>query len=143
MNKRDFIVQGGTLLTGAAWLPAVGHTISAASANDACGAPGAAQPGMPGQWQAWQALQGQMFDARTALGRPVQLVLRQVSPRGPAMQDTALRSFTVSLQGPRSLPLLAGTHTLHHPDTGLVALYLEPVQRGEHITYDAHFSMLA
>jgi hypothetical protein len=143
MNKRDFIVQGGTLLTGAAWLPAVGHPVSAASANDASAAPGATPGGAPSQLQEWQALEGQVFEARTASGRAVELVLNKVGACGRMTPDEAPRPFTVRLRGPRSLPLQAGTHTLHHPDTGLIALHLEPAQRGEFITYDAHLGMLA
>lgn len=144
MNKRDFIVQGGgTLLAGATWLPAIAcpeagsnHGQASAQADVA-----AASGGAPRQLPDWQARQGLVFDAHTPLGRPVGLLLSEAKARDDASAHTALQQFTVSLQGPRGLPLPAGLHTLHHPETGPVALYLQPVQHGELITYDAHFSL--
>jgi hypothetical protein len=142
MNKRDFIVHGGgTLLAGAVCLPAMGRPTPTTSSNDASASATQAPRGQPRQQQDWQALQGQVFDTQTTLGRPVQLALSLVSASDAARADNALAQFTVTLQGPRALPLQAGLHMLHHPDTGPVALYLEPVAHGEQITYDAHFSL--
>jgi hypothetical protein len=142
MNKRDFIVHGGgTLLAGAVWLPAMGRPTDTASSNDASVLQADALRRQARQQQDWQALQGLVFDTQTTLGRPLQLVLSQVSASDAAPSETALQQFTVTLQGPRALPLQAGLHMLHHPDTGAVALYLEPVAHGEQITYDAHFSL--
>ena len=142
MNKRDFIVHGGgTLLAGAVCLPAMGRPTETTSSSDARASAADALRGPARQQQDWQALQGQVFDTQTTLGRPLQLILSQVSASRAARADTALEQFTVTLQGPRALPLQAGLHMLHHADTGPVALYLEPVAHGEQITYDAHFSL--
>lgn len=143
MNKRDFILQsGGVLLSGAAWLPTVGHACpSAASSGPAANADRLVSLDAGHSLQAWQALQGLSFGTHTTLGRPVQLVLSQVSVASGLRADTALAQFTVTLQGPRGMPLQAGLHSLHHPSTGPVSLYLEPHQQGEHISYAAHFSL--
>ena len=142
MNKRDFIVHGGgTLLAGAVWLPAIGRPTETTSSNDASASRDDAMRGQVRRRKDWQALQGQVFDTHTTLGRPVQLVLSQVSASDAAPADTALEQFTVTLQGPRALPLQAGMHILHHASTGPMTLYLEPVAHGEQITYDAHFSL--
>ena len=145
MNKRDFIVRGGgSLLAGAVWLPAMGRSTETPSSNDVNASAADALRGQarqPHQQQDWQALQGQVFETQTALGRSLPLVLSQVSARDVASAGGALQQFTVTLQGPRALPLQAGLHMLHHAGTGPVALYLEPVAHGEHITYDAHFSL--
>lgn len=139
MNKRDFIVQGsgallGSATLGSAWAASATNTATASSAPHS-----AAQA-------SWQALQGQAFTGQTALGRAVTLTLQDVSdmtgmPTGHAA--TSLEQFTVSFQGPRALPLKTGLHQLTHPQTGPVQLYLEAVHQGEHVHYDAHFSLLS
>jgi hypothetical protein len=54
-----------------------------------------------------------------------------------------LEQFTVSWQGPRSLPLQAGLNTSHHPESGAVAMHLKPVSSGDKMTHGAHFSLLS
>lgn len=137
MNKRDFLVQGGALVSavasGASWAaqPAAGHT--------------GAQP--LSQQARWQALLGERFSGATTLGRPIELRLSQVSAHPlatatQATQGTPAEQFTVSFEGPRAMPLQAGLYPLQHPTAGTVQLYLEPVSHGERIVYDAHFSLL-
>jgi hypothetical protein len=88
-------------------------------------------------------LVGEHFEGLTALGRPVPLVLHKVQAVPFANADARLDQFTVSFEGPRHLPLPAGLHTLQHPGMGSVSVYLEPVDRGERLTYAAHFSLMA
>jgi hypothetical protein len=135
MNKRDFIVHSGsTLMAGAAWMPWQSPAQAATAVRAST-----TQPGLEAM-RAWQALIGDAFQTHTALERPVTLTLQDVQGKTAA---AGLHQFTVRLQGPRALPLQAGLHRLTHPQTGEVALYLEPVSHGEQIAYDAHFSLLA
>lgn len=137
MNKRDFMVRGGgSMLAGASWMPLAAQAKVSTASRDEAARPARHQ-------DLWQALQGQSFGTHTALGRPLTLVLSQVRTAVGPHACSSLEQFTVSWQGPRSLPLPAGLHTLHHPETGAVAMHLEPVSHGEAITYDAHFSLLA
>ena len=137
MNKRDFIVQGGSaLLAGATtsvWAaPATGASVAATT-----------QVASTANQAGWQALLGQAFKGQTSLGRPVSLTLTAVDSKAADAAASGLTQFTVSFQGPRALPLKAGLHQLSHTQTGQVQLYLEPVHHGEHIHYDAHFSLLS
>ncbi|MBI5925048.1 MAG: hypothetical protein HY836_05560 [Aquabacterium sp.] len=136
MNKRDFIVQGsGTLLAG------VATSTWAAHATDASATPGTPEASTATQ-AGWQALLGQAFNSQTKLGRPVTLTVIAVDGQATDVAAPGLTQFTVSFQGPRALPLKAGLHQLSHTQAGQVQLYLEPVPQGEHIHYDAHFSLL-
>ncbi|HEX5356093.1 MAG TPA: hypothetical protein VFW93_07735 [Aquabacterium sp.] len=138
MNKRDFIVQGGSALLSSATLG------SAWAAHTGSPSPELAdQAGSSSAQARWQALMGQGFHSQTGMGRPVTLTLLAVSDKGASPAASRLEQFTVSFQGPRALPLKPGLHELTHPQAGQVHLYLEPVPQGEHIHYDAHFSLLS
>jgi hypothetical protein len=143
MNKRDFIVHGGgALLAGAVCLPAMARPSETTLGDGALADQVDPSHGQPVRQQDWRALLGLTFDTQTSLGRPLQLVLSEVGGSGAAPADTVLEQFTVTLQGPRALPLQAGMHWLHHAETGPVPLYLEPVAHGDQISYDAHFSLM-
>jgi hypothetical protein len=137
MNKRDFIVQGGSALLASA-------STSAAWASHPSASPALPKPHTPpaSAQASWQALQGQAFHSQTTLGRPVILSVLAVSEKLASNTATGLAQFTVSFQGPRALPMAPGLHQLSHPQTGPVQLYLQPVRQGDHIDYDAHFSLL-
>jgi hypothetical protein len=142
MKKRDFIVHcGGTLLAGAVCLPTMARQSETTLGDGTLADQTDALRGRPGRQQDWEALQGLSFDTQTSLGRPLKLVLSAVSGHGALFANSELDQFTVTLSGPRALPLQAGMHSLHHADTGSVRLYLEPVAHGDQISYDAHFSL--
>lgn len=137
MNKRDFIVQGGgALLAGATTSTWAAHATDASATSGTQKASTTTQAG-------WQALLGQAFSSQTKLGRPVTLTVIAVDGQATDGAAPGLTQFTVSFQGPRALPLKAGLHQLSHAQAGQVPLYLEPVHQGEHIHYDAHFSLLS
>ncbi len=137
MNKRDFLVHGGGVLLSGATMGAAWAARAPANATPYEGA----LTTMP-QLARWQTLQGLRFDCRTTLGRPVALMLSDVIESAHAAPHTGIEQFTLSFEGPRALPLRPGLYTLQHAQTGDVAMYLEPVRHGEHITYAAHFSLL-
>ncbi|TAK95931.1 MAG: hypothetical protein EPO09_07160 [Aquabacterium sp.] len=141
MNKRDFIVQGGSALLGSSTLGsawAAGATTVAASSTTS----ESLTPAATTAQASWDALLGQAFTGQTTLGRSVALTLHKVSGKATGT-SASMEQFTVSFQGPRALPLKTGSHQLTHPQTGTVRLYLEAVHQGEHMLYDAHFSLLA
>lgn len=138
MNKRDFLVQGGgVLLSGATTMGTAWAARSPANATPYAGAIAPAP-----HLARWQTLQGLRFGCHTTLGRPVALILSDVIERAHPASHTGIEQFTLSFEGPRALPLRSGLYTLQHSQTGDVAMYLEPVKHGEHITYAAHFSLL-
>lgn len=136
MNKRDFIVQGGSTLLCTTTLGSTWAATPTASASTAANAQATTQA-------AWKVLEGQAFTGQTTLGRAVTLTLNEVSGRRPDATAIGMEQFTVSFHGPRALPLKSGMHQLTHPEAGAVQLYLEAVHQGEHIHYDAHFSLLS
>lgn len=138
MNKRDFLVHGGGVLLSGATMGAAWAARAPANATPYEGATPAAT-----QLARWQALQGLRFGCHTTLGRPVALILSDVIESTHAASHTGIEQFTLSFEGPRALPLRSGLYTLQHAQTGDVAVYLEPVGHGEHITYAAHFSLLS
>lgn len=140
MNKRDFIVQGGSALLGSSTL---GSAWAAGAATVAASSTTSESPTPEATTQAnWEALLGQAFTGQTTLGRTVALTLHKVDSKATGI-SAGMEQFTVSFQGPRALPLKTGSHQLTHPQTGPVQLYLEAVHQGEHMHYDAHFSLLA
>jgi hypothetical protein len=143
MNKRDFLVHsGGALLGATALKPTWASAIPSAAAAGEWTSP--AKPAAPGTLDAWQAFEGQGFAARSALGRPLQLVLTRLSPRGPTKAASGgLEQFTLAFTGTRNLPLPEGLCMLQHPATGPLQLYLQPARHGKTIVYTAHFSLLA
>ena len=138
MNKRDFLVHGGGVLLSGATMGAAWATRAPANATPYDSAT-AATPHLA----RWQRLQGLRFGCHTTLGRPVTLILSDVIQSAHAASHTDIEQFTLSFEGPRALPLRPGLYTLQHSQTGDVAMYLEPVGHGEHMTYAAHFSLLA
>lgn len=143
MNKRDFLIQGGgTLLGGSSLNTAWGASRAAVTEPKQALTDASHAHGTPRRLAHWQALQGLSFGVLTPLGRQTALVLRQVSPVQHGAHHAALEQFTLAFEGPRGLPLPAGLHALTHPELGTVSVYLEPVQRDQLLTYQAHFSLL-
>lgn len=135
MNKRDFIVQGGSALLGSTALGSAWAAAKPSVHPDSLATDTSMQ-------SSWQALLGESFTGQTTLGRTVSLALFDVASK-PADTASNMAQFTVSFQGPRALPLKTGLHQLTHHQTGPVQLYLEAVHQGERIHYDAHFCLLS
>lgn len=138
MNKRDFILQGGTTLLGSSTMGSTWamRTTPSSPQDTALATSGSAR-------SHWLAMVGQHFHGLTNMGRPVTLTLQAVHDHTSGHAANSLEQFTVIFRGPRSLPLKPGLHELTHPEAGTVHLYLEPVPLGEQFGYNAHFSLLS
>lgn len=100
MNKRDFMMAGGSaLVAGGSW--------AAGSGTAASSAPVAAPADMAG----WQALIGQTFDVR-ALASAHQLCLQDVQPVHSNLADASTEQFTLIFAQTEGTALSAGTQLL-------------------------------
>lgn len=62
---------------------------------------------------------------------PVELELVRTTAHPLAAQEGRRTPFSLFFNGPAGVPLAQGTHTVSHPTTGEMSLFLVPVARKE------------